>query len=69
MPSAFLPFSLPPDYSYNQFLSQAADLPKHSLAKVEETTLHPGVGNVALNCRDQGCFKIAHKFCRFKLNS
>ncbi|KRX28983.1 hypothetical protein T06_4139, partial [Trichinella sp. T6] len=42
---------------------------KHSLAKVEETTLHPGVGKVALNCRDQGCFEIAHKFCRFKLNA
>ncbi|KRX71359.1 hypothetical protein T06_11963 [Trichinella sp. T6] len=46
-----------------------ADLPKHSLAKVEETTLHLGVGKVALNCRDQGCFEIAHKFCRFKLNA
>ncbi|KRX28971.1 hypothetical protein T06_1521, partial [Trichinella sp. T6] len=44
-------------------------LPKHSLAKVEETTLHPGVGKVALNCRDQDCFEIAHKFCRFKLNA
>ncbi|KRY40729.1 hypothetical protein T01_2015 [Trichinella spiralis] len=49
--------------------AKPADLPKHSLAKVEETTLHPGVGKVALNCRDQGCFEIAHKFCRFKLNA
>ncbi|KRX33125.1 hypothetical protein T09_4815, partial [Trichinella sp. T9] len=39
-------------------------LPKHSLAKVEETTLHRGVGEVALNCRDQGCFEITNKFCR-----
>ncbi|KRY10683.1 hypothetical protein T03_1833, partial [Trichinella britovi] len=27
--------------------AKPADLPKHSLAKVEETTLHPGVGKVA----------------------
>ncbi|KRX78989.1 hypothetical protein T06_16466 [Trichinella sp. T6] len=49
--------------------AKPADLPKHSLAKVEETTLHPGVGKVALNCQDQGCFEIAHKFRRFKLNA
>ncbi|KRX98923.1 hypothetical protein T4E_10509 [Trichinella pseudospiralis] len=30
--------------------AKPADLPKHSLAKVEETTLHPDVGKVALNC-------------------
>ncbi|KRZ83913.1 hypothetical protein T08_9666 [Trichinella sp. T8] len=37
------------------------DLPKHSLAKVEESTLNPGVGEVALKSRDQGYFEIANK--------
>ncbi|KRY15221.1 hypothetical protein T12_1619 [Trichinella patagoniensis] len=37
------------------------DLPKHSLAKVEEPTLNPGVGKVALKSRDQGYFEIANK--------
>ncbi|KRZ75607.1 hypothetical protein T10_11824 [Trichinella papuae] len=46
-----------------------ADLPKHSLAKVEEATLHPGVGKVALNGRDQGCFEITNKFSRIKLDA
>ncbi|KRZ51083.1 hypothetical protein T02_6305 [Trichinella nativa] len=43
--------------------------PLHGLAKVEEATLHPDVGNVALNGRDQGCFKIANKFRRIKLEA
>ncbi|KRY43773.1 hypothetical protein T03_2854 [Trichinella britovi] len=43
--------------------------PLHGLAKVEEATLHPDVGKVALNGRDQGCFKIANKFRRIKLEA
>ncbi|KRX70581.1 hypothetical protein T06_14857 [Trichinella sp. T6] len=61
MPSAFLPFLLPPDYSYNQFLSQAGRPAEARLAKVEETTLRPVVGKVALKSRDQGYFEIANK--------
>ncbi|KRX35102.1 hypothetical protein T05_15807 [Trichinella murrelli] len=43
--------------------------PLHGLAKVEEATLYPDVGKVALNGRDQGCFKIANKFRRIKLEA
>ncbi|KRZ01579.1 hypothetical protein T11_1266, partial [Trichinella zimbabwensis] len=49
--------------------AKPADLPKHSLAKVEEETLHPGDGKVALNGRDQGCFEITNKFRRMKLDA
>ncbi|KRZ66226.1 hypothetical protein T10_5406 [Trichinella papuae] len=49
--------------------AKPADLLKHSLAKVKETTLHPGVGKVALNGRDQGCFEITNKFRRIKLDA
>ncbi|KRY03509.1 hypothetical protein T03_11716, partial [Trichinella britovi] len=61
MPSAILPFFLSPDYSYNQFLSQAGRPAEARLAKVEETTLRPVVGKVALKSRDQGYFEIANK--------
>ncbi|KRX12907.1 hypothetical protein T07_2439 [Trichinella nelsoni] len=37
-------------------------MPQHSLAKVEETILHPGVGKVALNGRDQGYSKSQTNF-------
>ncbi|KRZ64304.1 hypothetical protein T08_5472 [Trichinella sp. T8] len=40
------------DFETRSSSAKPADLPKHSLAKVEETTLHLGVGKVALNCRD-----------------
>ncbi|KRX62424.1 hypothetical protein T09_6131 [Trichinella sp. T9] len=43
--------------------------PVHGLAKVEEATLHPDVGKVAFNGRDQGCFKITNKFRRIKLEA
>ncbi|KRX18785.1 hypothetical protein T07_11830 [Trichinella nelsoni] len=46
-----------------------ADLPMHSLAKVEAATLHPGVGIVVLNGRDQGCFEITKKFRRIKFDA
>ncbi|KRY45378.1 hypothetical protein T03_1164 [Trichinella britovi] len=36
---------------------------------MEETILHPGVGKVALNGRDQGYFEITNKFCRIKLDA
>ncbi|KRY02262.1 hypothetical protein T12_16372 [Trichinella patagoniensis] len=39
MPSAFLPFFLPPDYSYNQFLSQAGRPAEAQLGKSERTNL------------------------------
>ncbi|KRY21967.1 hypothetical protein T12_10352, partial [Trichinella patagoniensis] len=45
------------------------DMPEHSLAKVEEATLHLGVGKVALNSRDQGCFEIAKKRRGIKLEA
>ncbi|KRY39454.1 hypothetical protein T01_6625 [Trichinella spiralis] len=45
------------------------DMPKHSLAKVEEATLHLGVGKVALNSWDQGCFEIAKKRRGIKLQA
>ncbi|KRX57778.1 hypothetical protein T06_7003 [Trichinella sp. T6] len=51
------------------FLPLDLTQPLHGLAKVEEATLHPDVGNVALNGRDQGCFKIANKFRRIKLEA
>ncbi|KRX25465.1 hypothetical protein T07_5938 [Trichinella nelsoni] len=50
-------------------VAKPADLPKHSLAKVEEATLHSGVGKVALNSRDQVCFEIPNKFCQIKLGA
>ncbi|KRZ17224.1 hypothetical protein T4B_4312 [Trichinella pseudospiralis] len=39
-----------PTFKISKPAAKPADLPKHSLAKVEETTLHPDVGKVALNC-------------------
>ncbi|KRZ15131.1 hypothetical protein T11_281 [Trichinella zimbabwensis] len=51
------------------FLPKPADLPKHSLSKVEEATLHPDVWKVALNGRHQGCFEITNKFRRIKFDA
>ncbi|KRZ97832.1 hypothetical protein T08_6151, partial [Trichinella sp. T8] len=51
------------------FYTMLLDMPKHSLAKVEEATLHLGVGKVALNSRDQGCFEIAKKRRGIKLEA
>ncbi|KRZ39262.1 hypothetical protein T4C_7657 [Trichinella pseudospiralis] len=48
-------------------IAKPAKLLKHSLAKVEETTLHLGIWKVALNIRYLGCFKITNKFRRIKL--
>ncbi|KRX68246.1 hypothetical protein T09_7868 [Trichinella sp. T9] len=45
------------------------DMPKHSLAKGEETTLHLGFGKVALNSRGQGFFEIAKKRRGIKLEA
>ncbi|KRZ61157.1 hypothetical protein T02_2412 [Trichinella nativa] len=51
------------------FYTKLLDMPKHSLAKVEEATLHLGVEKVALNSRDQGCFEIAKKRRGIKLEA
>ncbi|KRY50381.1 hypothetical protein T03_9390 [Trichinella britovi] len=40
---------------------QAGRPSEASFAKVEETTLRPGFGKVALKSRDQGYFEIANK--------
>ncbi|KRY76172.1 hypothetical protein T4B_2197 [Trichinella pseudospiralis] len=61
----FLSFFLFPDYEY----TKPADLPKHSLEKVEEETMHPDVGKVALNGQDRGCFEITNKFCQINLDA
>ncbi|KRY02593.1 hypothetical protein T12_6183 [Trichinella patagoniensis] len=42
MPSAFLPFFLPPDYSYNQFLSQAGRPAEAQLGKSGRNNPAPG---------------------------
>ncbi|KRX32845.1 hypothetical protein T05_5212 [Trichinella murrelli] len=42
MPSAFLPFFLPPDYSYNQFLSQAGRPAEAQLSKSGRNNPAPG---------------------------
>ncbi|KRX38100.1 hypothetical protein T05_11287 [Trichinella murrelli] len=42
MPSAFLPFFLPPDYSYNQFLCQAGRPAKAQLCKSGRNNPAPG---------------------------
>ncbi|KRY91060.1 hypothetical protein T4D_9814 [Trichinella pseudospiralis] len=65
MPLAFLLFP----YFLIINITKPADLPKHSLAKVEGTTLHPRIGKAALNGRDQGCFEITNKFRRIKLDA
>ncbi|KRX37418.1 hypothetical protein T06_890 [Trichinella sp. T6] len=44
-------------------------MPKHTLAKVEEPTLYPGVGKVALKSRDQGYFEIANKLQKINLDA
>ncbi|KRY99612.1 hypothetical protein T11_14967, partial [Trichinella zimbabwensis] len=36
---------------------------------LEEATLHPGVGKVALNGQDQGCFEITNELRRIKLDA
>ncbi|KRZ10753.1 hypothetical protein T11_7609 [Trichinella zimbabwensis] len=41
--------------------AKPADLPKHSLEKMEKTTLYPDVEKIALNGRYQGGFEIAYK--------
>ncbi|KRY34138.1 hypothetical protein T03_12533 [Trichinella britovi] len=64
MPSSFVPFFLPHNYSYNQFLSQAGRPTEAQLGKSGETTLHQSVGKVAWKSRDQGYFDIANKLRR-----
>ncbi|KRZ80119.1 hypothetical protein T10_12181 [Trichinella papuae] len=58
-----------PTFKISKPRTKPADLLKHSLAKVEEATLHPDVGKAALNGRDQGCFEITNKFRRIKLDA
>ncbi|KRY60073.1 hypothetical protein T03_4963, partial [Trichinella britovi] len=60
MPSAF-------SLSASFLIIHLLDMPKHSLAKVEEATLHLGVRKVALNSRGQGFFEIAKKRRGIKL--
>ncbi|KRX45661.1 hypothetical protein T05_1375 [Trichinella murrelli] len=57
------------DFKTRGSYAKPADLPKHSLAKVEEATLHSDIGKVALNSRDQVCFEIPKKFRRIKLGA